>query len=90
MKTYEIKKTTLKGAEPIAVGYKAVNYNNTAMHGFDYGKKGDDLVGRIFKVTGDIEECRWGLHFSKDPANVFNFYEPLGYNRYFKGSQDIF
>ena len=31
-----------------------------------------------------MEECKLGLHFSKNPANVFKFYEPLSYNRYFK------
>ena len=35
-------------------------------------------------MDGDIKECEWGLNFSKDPTHVFNFYEPLGYNRYFK------
>ena len=38
----------------------------------------------MHSVDGTLAECRWGLHFSKDPANVFNFYKPLGYNRYFK------
>ena len=84
MKTYEIKKSEIEGLELLAVGYKAVNYDNGTQQTFRYGEKGENLIGRIFKVDGNVKECKWGLHFSKDPANVFNFYEPLGYNKYFK------
>ena len=84
MKTYEIKKSDLNGLEVITTGYKAVSYDNGTLQAFRYGEKGESLVGRVFKVDGNISECRWGLHFSKDPANVFNFYAPLGYNKYFK------
>ena len=84
MKTYEITKEDIAGLEIIATGYKAVKYDNGTMQNFKYGEKGENIVGKIFKVDGDIYECKWGLHFSKDPAYVFNFYEPLGYNKYFK------
>lgn len=82
MKTYEVKKEELKGTEPICYGYKAIQWDSSTLQGnFNYGK---NPVGKVFKVDGDISECSWGLHFSRDPAYVFNFYEPLGYNRYFK------
>ena len=84
MKTYEINKTDIKGMEVLETGYKAIQYDNSSQQNFRYGNKGDNLVGKIFKVDGDIAECKWGLHFCKDPANVFNFYAPLGYNKYFK------
>ena len=84
MKTYEIKKEN--AGEFICEGYKAINWDCSTMGDskFRYGKEGESLIGKVFAVDGDIEECKWGLHFSKDPAHVFNFYEPLGYNRYFK------
>ena len=84
MKTYEITKNEIKNLKVIAEGYKVVKYDNSTLQNFRYGEKGESLVGKIFKVDGNINECKWGLHFSKDPANVFNFYEPLGYNKYFK------
>ena len=86
MHTREITKEELGKAEVICYGYKAINYDSSTKAGnkFRYGKKGEKLVGKIFTVDGEIQECKWGLHFSKDPAYVFNFYEPLGYNRYFK------
>ena len=85
MKTYEIKKEEVKG-EPVAYGYKAINWDSSTRGDslFKYGEIDEKLVGKIFRVDGDIAECKWGLHFSEDPAYVFNFYEPLGYNRYFK------
>ena len=84
MKTYEISRDEIKGLEPITEGYKAVKYDGGTQQDFKYCEMGESLIGRIFKVDGDIEACAWGLHFSKDPAYVFNFYEPLGYNKYFK------
>ena len=84
MKTYEITIADIKDLEVLAEGYKVVKYDNGTLQSFRYGEKGESLVGKIFKVDGNINECKWGLHFSKDPANVFNFYEPLGYNKYFK------
>jgi hypothetical protein len=84
MNTYEITRKQINGMKPIAEGYKVVKYDGGTLQTFRYGNKGDNLCGRIWKVDGDIKACNWGLHFSKDPAMVFNFYEPLGYNRYFK------
>ena len=84
MSTYEIDRKEIEGLEPVAVGYKAVKWDTGTQQNFKHGEVGEDLTGKIFKVDGDISACSWGLHFSKDPANVFNFYEPLGYNRYFK------
>lgn len=84
-KTYTITSEQIKDKPLIAVGYKAIKYDGKTMQGeYCYGGKDDPIVGTIHTVDGDITECKWGLHFSKDPAYVFNFYEPLGYNRYFK------
>lgn len=78
MQTREITKEELGKAEVICYGYKAINYDSSTRAGnkFRYGKKGENLVGKIFTVDGEIQEYKWGLHFSKDPAYVFNFYEP--------------
>ena len=85
MTTKKISEAELKGKEVLAVGYKAVKYDGkTNQGGYCYGERGSEIVGMVHTVDGDIKECSWGLHFSKDPADVFNFYEPLGYNRYFK------
>lgn len=84
METIEIQRKELNGAEPLCYGYKAVKWDSGTKQRFRYGEAGEKLEGKIFRVDGDINACSWGLHFSKDPANVFNFYEPLGYNRYFK------
>ena len=84
METIEIQRKELNGAKPLCYGYKAVKWDSGTKQRFRYGETGEKLEGKIFRVDGDINACSWGLHFSKDPANVFNFYEPLGYNRYFK------
>ena len=81
---YEIKKEMLGDAEPICYGYKALNYDGGTKQNFRYGEPGENLVGKIFTIDGEIAVCERGEHFCKDPAYVFNFYGPLGYNRYFK------
>ena len=85
MKTYEISKDEINGM-PYVEGYKAINYDlsTKGRDSFRYGEKGENIISKVFKCDGDINRCRWGLHFSEDPAYVFKFYEPLGYNRYFK------
>lgn len=86
MKTYEITKE--QAGDFVCEGYKAVkwDYSTNGNSNFKYGKENESLVGKFFTVDEPekIEECKWGLHFSKDPANVFNFYDPLGYNHYYK------
>lgn len=84
MNTYEISREELKGLTVVSEGYRAVKWNSGTQQDFCYGNPGEELVGRIFKADGEISACEWGLHFCKDPAGVFRFYEPLGYNRYFK------
>ena len=86
MKAYEISREEIKGLEPICEGYKAVNYDLSTRgdKDFRYGKKGENIIGKVFHVEGELKACNLGLHFSKDPANVFRYYKSLGYNRYFK------
>ena len=84
MKTREISREELTQYKLICEGYKAVNYDNGTQQSFTYAPKDESLVGRAYMVEGEISECKWGLHFSKDPAHVFNFYKPLGYNKHFK------
>ena len=84
MSDYEIDRAALNGAEPICFGYKAVEWDSGTKQDFKYGEAGAPLVGKIFRVDGKIKPCRNGLHFCKDPADVFSFYNPYGYNRYFK------
>lgn len=83
-RTYEMSRDQIAGMEVLAEGYKAIDYDGGTKGSYKYGEKGDNLIGRVFGVDGDLEACKWGIHFSRDPAYVFNFYEPLGYNRYFK------
>ena len=86
MKAYEISREEIKDLKPICEGYKAVNYDLSTRGdmNFRYGQKGENIIGKIFHVEGKLEACTLGLHFSKDPANVFKYYKSLGYNRYFK------
>lgn len=67
MNTYEITKEEIKDMPVMAVGYKAVNYDLTTKGDsqFRYGEKDENIVGKIFKVDGDIQGCKWGLHFQK-------------------------
>nr|DAE47509.1 MAG TPA: hypothetical protein [Caudoviricetes sp.] len=83
MRTYRISEEEIKGMTPVATGYK-IFPNDFVAHGYDYKDENGNVVGTIHKVDGDIEQCRWGLHFSKLPHDCFNFYEPLQWNKFAK------
>lgn len=83
MKTYRITEKDIEGMKPVAVGYKIFNHDFTS-GSYDYKDANGNVVGTIHKVEGDIEECRWGLHFSLKPQDCFNFYECVQWNRFAK------
>ena len=85
MKTYRISEEEIKGLKPIAVGYKVFNNDWTSKSGkYDYKDENGNVVGTIHKVEGDISECKWGLHFSKNPQDCFYFYECIQWNKFAK------
>lgn len=84
MKTYRISEKELNGAKPLAVGYKMFNNDWTAQNGYDYKDENGNVIGTIHKVDGDIVECNWGLYFSEQPQDCFNFYAPLQWNKFAK------
>lgn len=38
----------------------------------------------MWKCEGDPIICENGAHFCENPVHIIRYYEPLGYNRYFK------
>ena len=84
MKTYRISEKELNGAKPAAVGYKIFNNDFAAQNGYDYKDENGNVIGTIHKVDGDIVESKWGLHFSEQPQDCFNFYAPLQWNKFAK------
>ena len=77
-----ISKKQIENLTPVAEGFKVVQYNGMPKHGkTGYGKK---IVGNVYRCDGDLTPCKNGIHFCKNPADVFDTYEPLGYNRYFR------
>ena len=85
MKTYRISEEEIKGLKPVAVGYKIFNNNWTTKHGdYDYKDENGNVLGTIHKVDGNIEECKWGLHFSKNPQDCFDFYSCVQWNKFAK------
>ena len=85
MNIYEIDRKELESLPLVAEGYKVMYYDGGTRQFFKYTKEiGEPLAGRIFRVNGKIGLCKWGLHFCKNPADVFRTYLPLSYNRYFR------
>ena len=83
MKTYRIKKENLKNKKILATGYKIFGYDWKSKS-YDYKDENGEVLGTFHKVNGDIIECKWGLHFSKNPFHCFNFYEAVQWNRFAK------
>ena len=85
MKTYRITEADLQGMECLATGYKIFKNDWTTKHGsYDYKDENGNVLGTIHKIDGKLKECSWGLHFSKEPHNCFNFYESVQWNKFAK------
>ena len=83
MKTYRIRKEDLKNKEVLAEGYKIFNAGWKSRD-YCYADENGNVIGTLHKVDGDIDLCNWGLHFSKNPFNCFNFYECVQWNCFAK------
>jgi hypothetical protein len=81
-----IHHSEIEGLTPIAEGYKVIKYDGSTKGevGFTYGKKGENITKSVWKCEGGPIICKNGAHFCENPAHITRFYEPLGYNRYFK------
>ena len=85
MKTFRISENEIKDLKPVAVGYKIFRNDWTAkINGYDYKDENGNVLNTIHKVDGDINECSWGLHFSKRPQDCFNFYDSVQWNKFAK------
>ena len=85
MNTYRIDKKDLKNKKVLAEGYKVFKNDWSTKYGnYCYADENGNVVGTFHKVDGDIEECKWGLHFSKNPFHCFNFYECVQWNKFAK------
>ena len=85
MKTFRITENEIKDMKPVAVGYKIFRNDWTAKSsGYDYKDENGNVLNTIHKVDGDIKECNWGLHFSKEPIDCFKFYETIPWYKFAK------
>ena len=85
MKTFRITENEIKGMEPVAVGYKIFRNDWTSKsNGYDYKDENGNVLNTIHKVDGEINECLWGLHFSKRPQDCFEFYDSVQWNKFAK------
>ena len=85
MKTFRITENEIKDMKPVAVGYKIFSNDWTAKsNGYDYKDENGNVLNTIHKVDGDINECSWGLHFSKSPQDSFEFYESVQWKKFAK------
>lgn len=85
MKTFRITENEIKDMKPVAVGYKIFRNDWTAKsNGYDYKDENGNVLNTIHKVDGDIKECDWGLHFSKEPIDCFKFYETAPWYKFAK------
>ena len=85
MKTFRITENEIKGLKPVAVGYKIFRNDWTSKsNGYDYKDENGNVLNTIHKVDGDISECRWGLHFSKEPIDCFKFYGTIPWYKFAK------
>ena len=74
----EIKVKKIKWIE--VTGYKGMTKNMTAHDGFQYE------LGKTYTIEdpNSVKICECGFHFSLDLKDVFNYYDLINNNRFFK------
>ena len=80
---YKITQDDLKDLQIKAIGYKILHPSLVA-HDYAYGKKGENIVGNVYKTTDIPVMCSKGFHCSSNPLATFRYYSPNTNDRFFK------
>ena len=85
MKTYRIEKKDLKNSKVLATGYKVFENDWSSGYGdYNYADEKGNVLNTLHTVEGEIELCRWGLHFCREPIYCLNHYNCMPYNKFAK------
>ena len=80
--TKRIDPSAIEGKKPIAKGYKIFDYKWCGQNDYCYADDNGNVEGTVHTVTGELDMCSWGLHFSKNPLDCLEFKELIQWNRF--------
>ncbi|MBS5433952.1 MAG: hypothetical protein KHY12_09390, partial [Firmicutes bacterium] len=80
--TMRIEPSSLEGKEALAVGYKIFDWNWGAMGGYCYADENGEVAGSVHTVTGPLDKCGWGLHYSKNPIDCMRYRDLIQWNKF--------
>lgn len=82
--TKRIDAATLEGKAPMAEGYKIFNWDWTGYDGYCYADEDGEVEGSVHTVTGKLDKCGWGLHYSVNPIDCMRYEDLIQWNKFAK------
>lgn len=80
--TKRIDPALLEGKKPLATGYKVFNWDWTGYGDYCYADENGNVEGSVHTVTGEISECKWGLHYCLNPLNCMKYRDIVQWNKF--------
>lgn len=80
--TMRIEPSSLEGKEALAVGYKIFDWNWGASGNYCYADENGEVEGSVHTVTGPLDKCGWGLHYSKNPIDCMRYRDLIQWNKF--------
>lgn len=79
--TMRIEPSSLEGKKALAVGYKIFDWNWGAAGNYCYADENGEVEGSVHTVTGPLDKCGWGLHYSKNPMDCMRYRNLIQWNQ---------
>ena len=80
--TMRIEPSSLEGKKALAVGYKIFDWNWGASGNYCYADENGEVEGSVHTVTGPLDKCGWGLHYSKNPIDSMRYRDLIQWNKF--------
>ena len=77
-----IEPSSLEGKKALAVGYKIFDWNWGAAGNYCYADENGEVEGSVHTVTGPLDKCGWGLHYSKNPMDCMRYRDLIQWNKF--------
>ena len=80
--TMRIEPSSLEGKKALAVGYKIFDWNWGTSGNYCYADENGEVEGSVHTVTGPLNKCGWGLHYSKNPIDCMRYRDLIQWNKF--------
>lgn len=80
--TRSVSPKFLEGKKPLGCGYKVFDWSWGAKGDYCYADENGNVEGSVHTVTGKLDKCGWGLHYSKNPIDCMRYRNVIQWNKF--------